>query len=229
MVTGEQYVGQTQQPLKTRVYAHMISALKPKFKFAHAIAKYGFENFMFAEVAVTFDKAALDDVECAFIADLAPAYNVTKGGSGMRGPVSAAERVKRSEAAKRRWADPVWRARTTASIQKAAAEGKFDAVGARLGALGVGGKTRWAGHIKKDKPTPTQKEKQVKVQRSREEGIECSAKSKHKPVTCQELGISFLAQKYAAEYLGVRNTTVCNALQRKGKVSGRYTLVRVAY
>tara|TARA_R110000868_G_C10325555_1_gene713616 strand:+ start:321 stop:497 length:177 start_codon:yes stop_codon:yes gene_type:complete len=32
MVTEEQYVGQTQQPLKTRVYAHMISALRLKGK-----------------------------------------------------------------------------------------------------------------------------------------------------------------------------------------------------
>ncbi len=151
MVTEEQYVGQTQQPLKTRVYSHMISALKPKFRFARAIAEYGFENFMFAEVAVAFDRAALNDIECAVITDLAPAYNVTKGGSGRRGPTSEATRAKRSDAARQRWADPEWRARTTSSLRKAAADGKFDACGARLGALGAGGKARWAGHVKKTK------------------------------------------------------------------------------
>lgn len=227
MVTEEQYVGQTQQPLKTRVYSHMISALKPKFRFARAIAEYGFENFMFAEVAVAFDRDALNDIECAVIADLAPAYNVTKGGSGRRGPTSEATRTKRSDAARQRWADPEWRARTTASIQKAAAEGKFDASGARLGALGVGSKVRWAGHTKREKPLIARRVKRLRLLRPRVEGHRQMAASKYKPVVCPELGISFLAQNFAAEHLGVCKAAVSAAVKRKGKVSGCYTLVRV--
>jgi group I intron endonuclease len=265
MVTEEQYVGQTQQPLKTRVYAHMISALKPKFKFACAIAEYGFENFMFAEVAVAFDKAALNEIECAVITDLAPAYNITKGGSGRRGPTSETTRTKRSEAARQRWADPEWRARTTASIQKAAAEGKFDACGAQLAALGLGPKMRWAGHTKVAKTAkvffdrsehtrqswldPQTREARLDGARAANLRVEVIARrsaasrnreyrmstevvlrvaaSKHKPVTCSELGVSFLSQGYAAEHLGVSKSAISQALRLKGKVGGGYTLVRV--
>ena len=262
MVTEEQYVGQTQQPLKTRVYSHMISALKPKFRFACAIAEYGFENFMFAEVAVAFDRAALNEIECAVITDLAPAYNITKGGSGRRGPTSETTRTKRSEAARQRWADPEWRARTIASIQKAAAEGKFDASGARVGALGLGGRARWAGHTKKIKMRGDRSEKlrqswqNPQTREARLVGLRAAnlreeviarrsaaarnrvykmpaetvlrvAASKHKPVTCSELGVSFLSQGYAAEHLGVSKSAISQALKLKGKVGGGYTLVRV--
>ena len=104
--TGEQYVGQTRQRAVLRFYAHMVSARKPKFKFARAIAEYGFETFTFEEVASCLSREALNAAEKAFIAELHPAYNMTKGGAGRSAPVSDELRKRRAEAAKARWADP---------------------------------------------------------------------------------------------------------------------------
>jgi|DEB19_MinimDraft_3_1074340.scaffolds.fasta_scaffold29930_3 group I intron endonuclease len=58
--------------------------------------------------------------------------------------------------------------------------------------------------------------------------IEQVAAMKHRPVTCPELNISFLAQKYAAEWVGVKSSTISEAIKRKGKVFGLYTFQRVA-
>lgn len=147
-VTGEQYVGQTRQKFATRVYAHKISALKPKFKIHQAIAKYGFDKFIFNEVFIAFNKNSLDSAEKTIIADLAPAYNMTRGGAGMPGPVSATVKVKRSEQAKQRWSNPEWKAKTIEGIRAACQTSEFAnkakerLQGKNLAAL------RWAGHVK---------------------------------------------------------------------------------
>jgi len=57
--------------------------------------------------------------------------------------------------------------------------------------------------------------------------VEKTAKAKWKPVYCKELEVSFLNQKYAAEYLGYARSTITEALKRKGKVNNKFTLVRV--
>jgi group I intron endonuclease len=59
------------------------------------------------------------------------------------------------------------------------------------------------------------------------ESIAKTAKSKWKPVYCKELEVSFLNQKYAAEYLGYAKSTITESLKRKGKVDNKFTLVRV--
>lgn len=152
-VTGDQYVGQTRQKFKTRVQAHRISAKNPRFKFHKAIASFGFDTFSFEEVFNAFDKGSLDFAEREIIKDLSPMYNMTKGGSGMPGPVKPETKVKRSVDAKRRWANPDWRAKTIASIQKAAKTNEFrqacrkNAQSRNLAAI------RWAGHVKA-KPVP---------------------------------------------------------------------------
>jgi group I intron endonuclease len=148
-VTGEQYVGQTRQKLNTRIYAHKISSQKPKFKINYAIHKYGFENFIFEEIYVAFDRHALNDAEKTFIAELCPAYNMTRGGAGRPTTTSIEQRQKMSENAKRRWANPEWRAKTVASIRAVSATEKFKEVcrdrlrGRNLAAV------RWASHVKK--------------------------------------------------------------------------------
>lgn len=59
------------------------------------------------------------------------------------------------------------------------------------------------------------------------EAIVKSAMAKWKPVYCKELEVSFLNQKYAAEYLGFAKSTITEALKRKGKVANKFTLIRV--
>lgn len=146
--TGEQYVGQTRQKFKTRVQAHKISAKNPKFKFHKAICEFGFDAFSFEEVFNAFDKPSLDFAEKEIIKDLSPVYNMTKGGSGMTGPVKPATRAQRSADAKRRWADPEWRAKTIAAIQKASQTDEFKEACRKNAQFRNLAAIRWAGHVK---------------------------------------------------------------------------------
>lgn len=54
------------------------------------------------------------------------------------------------------------------------------------------------------------------------------ARSKWKPVYCKELSISFLNQKFAAEYFGVRPSAIVESMKRKGKINKSFTLERVS-
>ena len=261
VVTGGQYVGQTVKKLSVRVNAHRIDAQKPKFKINHAIHKYGFESFVFEEVFIAFDKHTLDEIERLFIKTLRPKYNMTAGGSGAAArKTSAEECLRRSIAAKARWGNPVWKENTTRAIQSACRTPENIARGKLVGTM-FGGKSRWAGYVKKVKPTkvrgegmmlawenPAIREKimaglalsnsrpEVKTRRSlasigRKQSVsvvEKIARAKWKPVFCKEMQVSFLSQKHAAEYLGVRASTIAESIKRKGKVGGQYTLARVA-
>lgn len=116
-LTGEQYVGQTNQKYYTRVYAHKISAMKPTTKFHRAVAAAGYDAFVFEEVFHAFDRDALNWAEQQLIADYAPVYNVTRGGAGSPGPKTAATRAKLAVRAKERWADPAYRERVIPAIR----------------------------------------------------------------------------------------------------------------
>ena len=59
------------------------------------------------------------------------------------------------------------------------------------------------------------------------DAVEKTTRSKWKPVYCKELEVSFLNQKFAAEYLSTSKANVSQLICKKGKVGGKYTLVRV--
>ena len=153
--TGEQYVGQTRQSVQKRWDAHWRTAVchkARKAKFQLALAEHGKNAFSVEEVFVAFDSTALNSAEIQLIAELAPAYNSSRGGKGLRPIiVSDAVRAKRSEAAKARWANPAWREKTAESIRVAS---QTPAAVFRGKALRVykGVEKRWAGHIKKPRP-----------------------------------------------------------------------------
>ncbi len=227
-VTQEQYVGQTRQKVKRRWNCHVNTAnsnVTKKYRLSQAILAHGREVFSFTEVYTAFDAAALNAFEIACIAELNPSYNITKGGAGHRG-VSPSQQVRRNTSirVKALWADPEWR-RVNVEKNKAACQTPE----ARERGMALqrfnGGAVRWAGHVKKVKLAP--RVRKVKVSRAPEIGRDIAARAKWKPVLCPELKISFLCQKYAAEYLGVLHTSVSMAVKRKGKVCGQYTLVRV--
>lgn len=229
-VTGEQYVGQTRQKAMNRWKSHIRTAnskTAAKYKLAQAIIAYGKTAFEFAEVFSAFDSSALNSAEISFIADLAPAYNIAKGGAGHRGVIPSAElRRARSERLKRRWADPEWRANQLEILQRLAKSPEATLRGKRLAALGLGTTTRWANHAKKDKPPlPV---RAVKVKRDPLIGRMLSAKAKWKPVYCPELQCSFLSQKMAAAHFGVVPAAITQAIKQKGKVSRMFTLEKVA-
>lgn len=226
--TGEQYVGQTRQKAVRRWKCHINTAnskVAAKYKLAQAITKYGQTAFEFKEVFSAFDAPALDAAEVAFIAELAPAYNITKGGAGHRGVVPSVEVCRaRSERLKQQWANPVWRAGQLEKLKAMAATLEASERGKKVAA--IGNAARWAGHVKQEKPVP--RVRQSKVRRDPLIGRMLSAKAKRKPVYCPELQCSFLSQTMAAEYLGVLRTSVTNAVKQKGKVKHAFTLEKVA-
>lgn len=148
--TKEQYVGQTIKSVERRWYAHCISAKAPKFPIAHNIALHGKDAFDVQELFVAFSKQSLDWAEQALIASLQPALNKTKGGAGSPREVSDKECAARSEAAKRRWADPEWKAQTVESLKRAVRPVVPYEVLRERG-LRVSSQ-RWEGHVKKVKP-----------------------------------------------------------------------------
>jgi group I intron endonuclease len=155
--TGEQYVGQTRQPVSKRWSAHWRTAVcskSRKAKFQSALVAHGRDAFEFSEVFVAFDAETLNAAEITLIAELKPAYNATRGGRGLR-PIVVTDAVRRARAAatKARWENPEWREKTVRAIQAASRTPEATERGKRLSKLG-GGAIRWAGHQKKAKTLP---------------------------------------------------------------------------
>jgi hypothetical protein len=257
--TKEQYVGQTIKSIKTRWHGHCgAAAVNPKFKIGKNIAAYGKDSFAMVELFVAFSKNGLDYAEKEVIAALCPVLNSTSGGAGYPRKASAAEKLERSTAAKRRWANPGWRAKTLVSMRLAHSTEEAKERGRKLHYAGI--EKRWAGHQKKlhvpcdrnalgrskwENPeirakriagikVATNTEKHKERCRLSSTGrkmpisaIVATAKAKWKAVFCPELEVSFLCQKFAAEYLSVPKATVSVAVKNKGKVLKKYTLIRV--
>lgn len=147
--TKEQYVGQTIKSVDRRWYAHCISAKAPKFPIAHNIALHGKDAFNVQELFIAFDKQSLNWAEQTLIASLRPTLNKTKGGAGSPRKVSADECAARSEAAKRRWADPEWKVQTVESLRRAVRPVvPYEVLRDRAKAVC---EKRWAGHVKKQR------------------------------------------------------------------------------
>ena len=160
--TGDQYVGQTRKLVEKRWDSHWrtaICATSRKAKFQNAIIEFGKDAFKVDEIFVAFDAEALNFAEISVIADLQPAYNSSRGGKGLRPiVVSDSTRAKRSEAAKARWANPDWKAKTVQALQAAAQTPEASARGKAL-RVHKGSEKRWAGHIKKERVVCNQAEK----------------------------------------------------------------------
>jgi hypothetical protein len=138
--TGEQYVGQTRQKAVRRWRCHVNTAnskVATKYKLAKAILECGESAFKFSEVFSAFDADALDAAEIGFIAELAPAYNITKGGAGHKGVAPSIDVCRaRSERLKRQWLDPVWRAQQIEKFKKTASSPEARERGKRVAILG---------------------------------------------------------------------------------------------
>jgi group I intron endonuclease len=148
--TGEQYVGQTRQLVQKRWDAHWRTAVcetSRKAKFQEALTAFGRDAFQVVEVFVAFDADALNAAEIALIAELQPVYNATRGGKGLR-PITVSEETKRkrSDAAKARWANQQWKAKTIVSIQRATQTPEAKDRGRTVSS--IGNAARWANHVK---------------------------------------------------------------------------------
>lgn len=108
--------------------------------------------------------------------------------------------------------------------------------------VGMGGKTResWENPVIREKriaglheankrPEVVEKRRAASIGRVMpKDAVYKSAKAKWKPVTCIELGISFLSMKFAAEFINVKRTTISEAIKFNRKVSGEYSFTRAA-
>lgn len=103
LVNGHRYIGFTTQSVEKRAAEHFKTARGgwKKFRFQHAIRKYGAENFVFETLGDfdgDVDLAKLYEIEA--IAKYRPEYNISEGGDG--GPIDEATRQKISAAHKGR-------------------------------------------------------------------------------------------------------------------------------
>jgi group I intron endonuclease len=138
--TGEQYVGQTRQKALRRWKCHINTAnskVAAKYKLAKAIQHYGPHSFEFLEVFTAFDADILNNAEIAWIQELHPEYNITKGGAGHRG-VKASESVRQGRSArlKEKWSNSEWRSEQIAKIKVLASTAEAKARGRVVAALG---------------------------------------------------------------------------------------------
>lgn len=99
LLNGHHYIGFTTKGLDARREQHFKSARvkQARFRFQHAINKYGPENFVF-EVMADFegDEELAKLYECEAIAKYRPEYNLSHGGDG--GSLSEETRAKISAA-----------------------------------------------------------------------------------------------------------------------------------
>lgn len=89
-LTGDAYIGITSRTVAARWKGHRSYALgKSCWTHLHrAMRKYGIENFSVETVETCESFEAAKRAEIAWIAAERPAYNMTPGGEGRRGPVS---------------------------------------------------------------------------------------------------------------------------------------------
>ena len=85
-VTGDFYIGITRCSMAERKRAHKGAAAKGvRGRFYNAIRKYGFDAFLFEEVARCASYKEAQSEEIRLIAEQTPAYNITAGGQGCIG------------------------------------------------------------------------------------------------------------------------------------------------
>lgn len=84
LITNKMYVGITLRTVKIRVREHLrVASKSPKFKFHHAINKYGSHNFEFVELFSYPTLAEAQEAEMALVAALdlhVAGYNSSLGG-----------------------------------------------------------------------------------------------------------------------------------------------------
>ena len=94
-VNGKTYVGKTSKSIEARFKSHKFNAIKRSLNtyLYKSIRKYGIENFTIESIEeVPLD--LLNEREIFWIANLSPAYNMTKGGDG--GDMSSSPNFKKS-------------------------------------------------------------------------------------------------------------------------------------
>lgn len=115
-INDKVYIGFSKD-FATRVRKHKSDAKRGKFPLHKAIQKHGWENFLVEEICCGKNKEyMLQEMEPYFIKlynSRDHGYNCTMGGEGHSGfKISEETRKKRSDAAKRQWANAEMRDRT---------------------------------------------------------------------------------------------------------------------
>lgn len=124
-VNGKRYVGVTNKtPARKRWVQHLAQARRGANSLLYsAIRKYGKKEFVFEELAVTFNRDTANDLEIMLIAMFKtygfgnPGYNMTRGGDGVSREMTDAEKERNSKRAKAMWQDPAKRESLKASMK----------------------------------------------------------------------------------------------------------------
>ncbi len=108
-INGKVYIGQTYRSLKKRMKEHKFNALHTVYNslFHAAIRKYGFDNFEWEVIVECKSEKMLDRLEIKAIKDYESmhrlkGYNLTKGGSVLRGKNNPFYGKKHSEDVKKK-------------------------------------------------------------------------------------------------------------------------------
>lgn len=105
-VNGRAYIGKAVAGLASRKAGHRYAAKSRRTPFMAAIRKHGWAAFVWIELFLSDDEAALLNAEIALIADYSAAgdrlYNITPGGEGTAMPCTDERRRKASAALKGR-------------------------------------------------------------------------------------------------------------------------------
>jgi group I intron endonuclease len=209
-VNGKQYIGSTIRPVQSRWNTHFSLLRRKKhhsYKLQSAWDAYGEENFE-RKLLIVCERSDILRYESKLIEQAS--YNIAQDPSRngienrwenhVKALPKPKSTVSRSELSKNMWANPTVRDKLIISLKKAQQDPVTKARN-RLAKLG--------------KAMP-------------KDSIQKSARAKWCPLYCKELQITFLSGKFAAEYLGVLATSICNAVKNKGKVSeNQYTFEKV--
>jgi group I intron endonuclease len=209
-VNGKQYIGSTVRPDQSRWNTH-VSLLRRKkhhsYKLQSAWDAYGEENFE-RKLLIVCERSDMVYYESKLIEQAS--YNIAQDPSrnGLanrwKNHIKTSPKPKsiidRAELTKNMWANPSMRGKLITSLKKAQQD-------------------------------PVIKERKRLASLGRvmpKDSVKKTAQAKWRPLYCKELQITFLCGKYAAEYLGVLRTSICNAVKNKGKVSeNQYTFEKV--
>ena len=209
-VNGKQYIGSTIRPVQYRWSAHFGLLRRKKhhsYKLQSAWDTYGEENFE-RKLLIVCKRSDMLYYESKLIEQAS--YNIAQDPSRKgienrwKNHVKVLPKpksiVSRSESSKKMWANPSIRAKLIVSLKKTQQE-PVTKERNRLASLG---------------------------RKMSKDSVKKSAQAKWQPLYCKELQITFLNGKYAAEYLGVLQTSICNAVKNKSKVSkNQYTFEKV--
>lgn len=215
LINGKSYIGFTKN-LKSRIWGHRSSVRRGSTLTIHkAIRKYGWKNFEIQELYYGWNKNyLLNEMEPYFIElynSKKYGYNMTSGGDG-NPELSEKARLRRSNAAKKSWLDPIKRE----NIVKGQIQNNQNLEKRKI--ISDKAKERWADPIFKKKMEDFYKNPEILQKKSK------AATGRRSPNTIKILEFwkknPNFQHKEIAQSLNLKRSLVTMVLKRHGKEVG---------